>query len=184
MLHALNGRQFRKNIFYLAMVGSTICTLEELFDMENNMAGRSQWILNPRQPPGLWHELVDFMRESVLPHRNKLLSSNQRGTKRVISVFKCWFPILCWCQNYDRKTFKNDLIAGLTLASLCIPQVIKHKPMTTLGIATFCILNMWQFYICRAWDMLLWPILNHNMVYISQSSTTYFYDLMVINSVN
>ncbi|XP_008246009.1 PREDICTED: sulfate transporter 2.1-like [Prunus mume] len=114
------------------MVGSTICTLEELFDMENNMAGRSQRVLNPPQPPGLWHELVDFMRESVLPHRNKLLSSNQRGTKRSILVFKCWFLILCWCQNYHLKTFKNDLIAGLTLASLCIPQSMGYATLTHL----------------------------------------------------
>lgn len=33
------------------------------------------------------------------------------------------FPILEWGSHYTLAKFKGDLIAGLTIASLCIPQV-------------------------------------------------------------
>lgn len=33
------------------------------------------------------------------------------------------FPILEWGRGYNLNKFKGDLISGLTIASLCIPQV-------------------------------------------------------------
>lgn len=35
------------------------------------------------------------------------------------------FPVFEWGRNYNLKKFQGDLIAGLTIASLCIPQVNK-----------------------------------------------------------
>jgi high affinity sulfate transporter 1 len=34
------------------------------------------------------------------------------------------FPVLDWGRHYTLAKFKGDLIAGLTIASLCIPQVL------------------------------------------------------------
>ncbi|KAL0335140.1 UNVERIFIED_CONTAM: Sulfate transporter 1.3 [Sesamum radiatum] len=36
------------------------------------------------------------------------------------------FPILEWGRRYELSMFKGDLIAGITIASLCIPQVLEN----------------------------------------------------------
>ena len=36
------------------------------------------------------------------------------------------FPMLDWGRHYTLGKFKGDLIAGMTIASLCIPQVRTH----------------------------------------------------------
>ncbi|KAK4401896.1 Sulfate transporter 1.3 [Sesamum angolense] len=36
------------------------------------------------------------------------------------------FPILEWGRRYELSMFKGDLIAGITIASLCIPQDIGY----------------------------------------------------------
>lgn len=112
------------------MVSSTkIYTLEELFELEknNNAQTRSKWVLNTPDPPNYWNELVGFVKETILPHNNKYLIPNNQPNipsyKRIVSFLQGLFPILCWCQKYNTTMFKNDLVAGLTLASLSIPQV-------------------------------------------------------------
>lgn len=87
---------------------------------------RSQWVLDGPKPPGLFREVVDSVRDTVYSMKNKYYSSlkGQSFTKRVISIQQEIFPILVWIRNYSATKFKNDLMAGLTIASLCIPQVI------------------------------------------------------------
>lgn len=36
------------------------------------------------------------------------------------------FPILQWGPSYNLSLFKSDLVSGLTIASLAIPQVILY----------------------------------------------------------
>lgn len=84
----------------------------------------SQWVLNAPEPPGLWRELVNSTKEIVLPYGNKSKSSDENSkSKRVVSVLESVFPILVWSRKYTANKFRKDLMAGLTLASLCIPQV-------------------------------------------------------------
>jgi high affinity sulfate transporter 1 len=42
------------------------------------------------------------------------------------------FPILEWGRQYNLKLFKGDLIAGLTIASLCIPQDIGYAKLANV----------------------------------------------------
>ncbi|KAF9607825.1 hypothetical protein IFM89_001573 [Coptis chinensis] len=42
------------------------------------------------------------------------------------------FPILEWGRDYNLSKFKGDLIAGLTIASLCIPQDIGYAKLANL----------------------------------------------------
>lgn len=48
---------------------------------------------------------------------------DQPRSKKFILGIQAIFPILEWGRSYDLKKFRGDLIAGLTIASLCIPQV-------------------------------------------------------------
>jgi low affinity sulfate transporter 2 len=86
---------------------------------------RAEWVLNSPDPPGLCHELIGSIKETVFPHGNKHSSSSKKRTPRkcVVSFLQALFPILSWGKNYKVSNFKNDLMAGLTLASLSIPQV-------------------------------------------------------------
>lgn len=109
---------------------------QEMLDLERNVhPERAQWVLNAPEPPSLWHELMDSIRETVLPHGSKFPSHKKKPGlfKLVVSVLLAIFPILYWCRNYKATKFKNDLLAGLTLASLCIPQVNTSKHGSSLS---------------------------------------------------
>ena len=82
---------------------------------------RAQWLINSPEPPSLWQELVNSVRGSVFPHGRKN-SSSTKG-RRAMSFLQGLFPILSWGRTYKASKFKDDLMAGLTLASLSIPQV-------------------------------------------------------------
>ncbi|KAJ4767608.1 Sulfate transporter [Rhynchospora pubera] len=43
-----------------------------------------------------------------------------------------FFPILGWGRHYNLKKFKGDLLAGLTIASLCIPQDIGYAKLANV----------------------------------------------------
>lgn len=124
-------KHFNQTMAPLAIESAT--SAQEMLDLEKNgHAERAQWVLNPPEPPSLWRELKDCMRETLLPQCSNFLSSrNQTGFKTVISVLQAMFPILTWSRNYKATKFKNDVLAGLTLASLCIPQVNTSFPASS-----------------------------------------------------
>ncbi|KAF3441026.1 hypothetical protein FNV43_RR19312 [Rhamnella rubrinervis] len=102
-------------------------------DNDSPAAERSQWVLNAPEPPGLWQELMDSVKETVSSCGNKYSSlMNQPLTKRVVSVHQQIFPILVWGRDYKVTKFKRDLMAGLTIASLCIPQSIGYATLAKL----------------------------------------------------
>lgn len=48
----------------------------------------------------------------------------QKNRNKFLLVLEFLFPILHWGRNYDvKKYLKGDIIAGLTIASLAVPQV-------------------------------------------------------------
>ncbi|KAJ7956861.1 sulfate transporter 2.1 [Quillaja saponaria] len=111
-------------------------TMDDTLDVEKSVVGqdeRSQWVLNGPEPPTPWHELKDSVRKPFL-HCGKQLSSlrNQPGPKLLVSILQGIFPILDWGRHYKATKFKNDLLAGLTIASLCIPQSIGYATLANL----------------------------------------------------
>lgn len=49
----------------------------------------------------------------------------QKNRNKFLLVLEFLFPILEWGRNYNvREYLKGDIIAGLTIASLAVPQVI------------------------------------------------------------
>lgn len=82
-------------------------------------------VLNSPDPPSLLHEVCSSVREALFPDKSR--KRNQKPpSRRIASCFVTLFPILRWGRNYKATKFKHDLMAGLTLASLCIPQVYTH----------------------------------------------------------
>ncbi|KAJ4715674.1 Sulfate transporter 1.1 [Melia azedarach] len=106
--------------------------VQETLDLEQNKSHneRAQWVLNAPEPPSLWQELADCVKETFLPQRKGF--KNEPRAKHLVSFLLEMFPILHWCRNYKATKFKNDLMAGLTLASLCIPQSIGYATLAKL----------------------------------------------------
>ncbi|EOX98847.1 Sulfate transporter 1,3 isoform 1 [Theobroma cacao] len=57
---------------------------------------------------------------------------DQPRSRKFVLGFQAVFPIFEWGRNYSLSKFKGDLIAGLTIASLCIPQDIGYAKLANL----------------------------------------------------
>ncbi|KAK9100293.1 hypothetical protein Scep_023723 [Stephania cephalantha] len=54
-------------------------------------------------------------------------------SRKFILGIQAVFPILDWGRDYTLAKFKGDLIAGITIASLCIPQDIGYAKLANLA---------------------------------------------------
>ncbi|KAJ0249237.1 sulfate transporter 3.4 [Hirschfeldia incana] len=57
---------------------------------------------------------------------------NQTLRNKVILGLQSLFPIFTWGSQYDLKLFRSDVISGLTIASLAIPQGISYAKLANL----------------------------------------------------
>ncbi|TQD89477.1 hypothetical protein C1H46_025012 [Malus baccata] len=94
-------------------------------------AERAQWLLSSPDPPGLWQQLIHGIKSNLLPQGNRY-SKQKTPANRAFSLFCGLFPILSWGRNYKASKFKNDVMAGLTLASLSVPQSIGYANLAKL----------------------------------------------------
>lgn len=77
-------------------------------------------------------EFRDTVRETFF-HDNPLRQyKGQSGSTRFMMGLQFFFPIFGWGRDYSLSKFKGDLIAGLTIASLCIPQDIGYSKLANL----------------------------------------------------
>ena len=115
--HFKKKNRERSNQMDSVPVDQTFNVEQQLDDVDHRME-RNHWVLNSPEPPAPWQELLCCIRNTVFPPQQ-----NKGSRKRVCSFLEGLFPILKWGRNYKASKFKNDLMAGLTLASLSIPQV-------------------------------------------------------------
>ncbi|XP_072992648.1 sulfate transporter 1.2-like isoform X2 [Typha latifolia] len=77
-------------------------------------------------------EITDRVKETFFAddplHRYK----DQPRSRKLMLGLQYFFPILEWGRHYNLGKFKGDLIAGLTIASLCIPQDIGYAKLANL----------------------------------------------------
>ncbi|KAK1289360.1 Sulfate transporter 1.2 [Acorus calamus] len=57
---------------------------------------------------------------------------DQPRSKKIVLGLRALFPVLDWGRYYNFNKFKGDIIAGLTIASLCIPQDIGYSKLANL----------------------------------------------------
>ncbi|XP_052203005.1 low affinity sulfate transporter 3 [Diospyros lotus] len=107
---------------------------QELDIEEKRRKERTQWVLNSPDPPGMFHELIGSAKHAFTPRIVKLSSSSRKQHRStvVLSLLQGLFPILSWARSYNPSKFKDDLLAGLTLASLSIPQSIGYASLAKL----------------------------------------------------
>lgn len=57
---------------------------------------------------------------------------DQPRSRKFVLGLQAIFPILDWGRSYNFRKFRGDLISGLTIASLCIPQDIGYSKLANL----------------------------------------------------
>ncbi|OMO68171.1 sulfate anion transporter [Corchorus capsularis] len=85
----------------------------------------------PKQ--NLLKEIAGTVKETFFaddPLRN---FKDQSKSRKLVLGFQAIFPIFEWGRNYSLSKFKGDFIAGLTIASLCIPQDIGYASLANLA---------------------------------------------------
>ncbi|XVE85416.1 hypothetical protein DITRI_Ditri17bG0089500 [Diplodiscus trichospermus] len=77
-------------------------------------------------------KLKTRLKETFFPDDPLRQFKGQPTTKKWILAAQYIFPILQWGPNYSLKLFKSDVVSGLTIASLAIPQGISYAKLASL----------------------------------------------------
>lgn len=85
----------------------------------------SSHIHKVERPPqqNLLTEFQTVIKETFFHDEPLKAFRGQKSHTRFFLVLQAIFPILEWARSYNLEKFRGDLIAGLTIASLCVPQV-------------------------------------------------------------
>ncbi|KAK7400750.1 hypothetical protein VNO78_12053 [Psophocarpus tetragonolobus] len=78
------------------------------------------------------HKLKARLKETFFPDDPLRQFKGQPLKRKLILGAQYVFPILQWGPKYNLKLFKSDLVAGLTIASLAIPQGISYAKLANL----------------------------------------------------
>lgn len=77
----------------------------------------------PKQ--NMFHDFMYTFKETFFHDDPLRHFKDQPKSKQFMLGLQSVFPVFDWGRSYNLKKFRGDLIAGLTIASLCIPQVRK-----------------------------------------------------------
>ena len=85
----------------------------------------TQYLHKVGVPPkqNLFREFTATVKETFFADDPLRHFKDQPRYRKLILGIQAVFPILEWGRSYSWRKFRGDLIAGLTIASLCIPQV-------------------------------------------------------------
>ncbi|XP_041013538.1 sulfate transporter 1.3 [Juglans microcarpa x Juglans regia] len=85
----------------------------------------------PKQ--NLFKEFKATVKETLFSDDPLRPFKDQSGSRKFILGIQAIFPIFEWGRRYNLTKFRGDLIAGLTIASLCIPQDIGYAKLANLA---------------------------------------------------
>ncbi|XP_030506736.2 sulfate transporter 1.2 [Cannabis sativa] len=97
-------------------------------------SGRFPYIHKLGKPPkqNLLKEISTAVKETFFSDDPFRSFKDQPKSKKFMLGVQAVFPIFDWARDYSLAKFKGDLIAGLTIASLCIPQDIGYAKLAYL----------------------------------------------------
>ncbi|XP_015079458.1 sulfate transporter 3.1-like [Solanum pennellii] len=98
--------------------------------MDNNTPGIHRVEIPPPQP--FFKSLKNTVKETLFPDDPLKQFKNQKPLRKFILGVQYLFPIFEWGSRYSFGFFKADLIAGITIASLAIPQGISYAKLGNL----------------------------------------------------
>ncbi|KAM7478951.1 hypothetical protein LguiA_027164 [Lonicera macranthoides] len=80
----------------------------------------------------LLKEFIATLKETFLAVDPMRRLKDQTLSRKLLLLCQNIFPILEWGREYNFSKFRGDFIAGLTIASLCIPQDIAYAKLAHL----------------------------------------------------
>ncbi|BAF11172.1 Os03g0195500 [Oryza sativa Japonica Group] len=92
-------------------------------------------VLSSPKPPGVREEFVGVVRKAFRPRASGGGGAGRTPPARwgwALTALQTVFPVLQWGRTYNFKLFRSDVMAGLTLASLGIPQSIGYANLAKL----------------------------------------------------
>lgn len=111
-------------------------------EAESVQQRQQQVELPPPQP--FFKSLKISLKETFFPDDPFRQFKNKPSSKKIMLAIQYFFPIFQWAPKYTFNFFKADLIAGITIASLAIPQGISYAKLANLppilGLCLFFIL--------------------------------------------
>ncbi|CAO2819719.1 unnamed protein product [Amaranthus hypochondriacus] len=112
---------------------------DESIDQINAISSRRNDSLPPLHSVGrpekqtIWKDLRETIKETFFPDDPLKTYKDQPASKKMILGLRAVFPIFDWGRQYNFSKFRHDLIAGITIASLCIPQDIAYAKLAYLS---------------------------------------------------
>ncbi|KAL3675633.1 hypothetical protein R1sor_025581 [Riccia sorocarpa] len=78
---------------------------------------------------GLWEQFKDAVNDIFFADQPLRPYKRFKGKRRVLAYIYYLIPILDWLPKYNLELFKGDLIAGLTITSLSVPQDLAYAKL-------------------------------------------------------
>lgn len=98
--------------------------------MNGNVECSHRVAIPPPQP--FFKSLKNNLKETFFPDDPLRQFKNQSASRRFSLGLQYIFPIFEWGPRYSWNFLKSDLIAGITIASLAIPQGISYAKLANL----------------------------------------------------
>lgn len=76
--------------------------------------------------------LKSSLKETFFPDDPFKSLKNQSTSRKFLLLLQYFVPILEWAPRYTFHFFKADFVAGITIASLAIPQGISYAGLASL----------------------------------------------------
>ncbi|KAF5736803.1 sulfate transporter 3.1-like [Tripterygium wilfordii] len=83
-------------------------------------------------PKPFLKSLKDNLKETFFPDDPFRQFRNETLSRRIVLGLQYFVPILEWAPRYTFDSFKADLVAGITIASLAVPQGISYANLANL----------------------------------------------------
>ncbi|KAL5712507.1 Sulfate transporter 3.1 [Ranunculus cassubicifolius] len=84
------------------------------------------------QPKPFLKSFASNLKETFFPDDPLKPFKNQSVARRIILGIQYFFPIFEWAPTYTLQFLKADLISGITIASLAVPQGISYAKLANL----------------------------------------------------
>ncbi|PHU00863.1 Sulfate transporter 1.3 [Capsicum chinense] len=121
-------------------MGNSSADAEERKEMDIKSFSSSQhnqtpYIHKVGVPPkqDIFKEFKTTLKETFFADDPLRSFKDQPRSRKLVLGLQAIFPILDWGRSYNFRKFRGDLIAGLTIASLCIPQDIGYSKLANLA---------------------------------------------------
>ncbi|KAI9103519.1 hypothetical protein K1719_023142 [Acacia pycnantha] len=115
-------------------------------------------------PPqqNLLKEIKESVMETFFADKPLRHFKDQPASRKLVLGLQAVFPILEWGRGYNLSKFKGDLLAGLTIASLCIPQDIAYAKLANLkpqyGLYTSFVAPLVYAFMGSSRDIAIGPV--------------------------